>query len=160
MFHEGDIVEISLPDGDTAIGWILHISNYFKNCVGFIVFGLKGRTRKDVVIDPETGNPSSMKVLGPLYTHIDNLELCGWKTFAHQPISESKKLLTKREVGGGVYVGDDYLGSVEELGEHHLKPMRVMGMPMIYQEIEKAFGKQADTGGKETTGAHPLGGRA
>jgi hypothetical protein len=140
LFHEGDIVEIPLPDGRTAVGWILHVSRRFKDCVGFIVLGLKGQLRNDVVYDVATGNPLSMKVLGLFYTHIDVLEHYGWKNVAHQPISESKKQLTKRKVGGGVYVGDDYLGSAEELGERNLKQMQVMGMSVIYQEIEKAFG--------------------
>jgi hypothetical protein len=146
MFQEGDIVEIPLPTGEVAIGWILHISKHFKNAVGFIVAGIKGQLRDDVMIDSLTGNPSSMKVLGPLYTHIDNLKLCGWKVIAHQPLSEAKRILTKRKVGGDVFVGDAYVGSVEELGEQELRPMLAMGMPVVYWEIEKAFGKPTDTG--------------
>jgi hypothetical protein len=138
MFREGDIVEIPLPDGRTAMGWILHVSQRFKDTVGFIVFGIKGRLREDYV---EGSN--KLRVLGPLYTHIDNLTIDGWKTILHQPISESKRTLTKREVGGNVYVADDYIGSVEELGEQNLEPMLVMGMPVVYMEIEKAFGKEA-----------------
>ena len=59
-----------------------------------------------------------MEVLGPLYTPVDALKFYGWRTFAHQPISDSKRMLTKRAAGGSVYVGDDYLGSIEEqIGE-------------------------------------------
>lgn len=141
MFKEGDIVEIPLPDGRTAIGWILHISKHFKNAVGFVVFGIKGQKSDKVVYDAETGKPSSTKVFGPLYTHIDNMKLSGWKKFAEQPLSERDRLLTKREVGGGVYVGDEYIGSVEEVGDPNIKPMLAMGMPVVYSEIEKAFGK-------------------
>ena len=139
MFQEGDIVEIPLPDGKTAIGWILHVSTHFKDAVGFVVFGIKGQAGQDVVYASDTGEPLSMKVLGPLYTHIDNLTLSNWRVFAHQPISESKRQWTRRQVGGGVYVGDDFLGSATELGEADLKPMRTMGMPVVYREIEKAF---------------------
>lgn len=135
MFREGDIVEIPLPDDRTAIGWILHISKHFKDAVGFIVFGIKGQLRNDYV--EET---SRLSVLGPLYTHIDAIKHYGWKTIQHQPISEADRKLTKREVGGGVYVGDAYIGSVDELGEADLRPMLAMGMPVIYTEIEKAFG--------------------
>ncbi len=142
MFHEGDIVEIPLPDGRTAIGWILHISKHFKDAVGFIVFGIKGQVSDDVVYDTDSRNPLSMKVLGPLYTHIDNLKPSGWKIFAHQPISESKRQWTRRRVGGGVYVADDYLGSAVELGETSLKQMQTMGMPVVYAKIGKAFSKK------------------
>ena len=140
MFQEGDIVEIPLPDGRVATGWILHISQRTKDAVGFIVFGIKGQQAVDVVFDLDGRNPVSMKVLGPLYTHIDNLALSGWKIYAHQPISDAKRQLTKRLIGGNVYVADEYLGSAEELGELGLKPMLAMGMPVVYAEIERAFG--------------------
>jgi hypothetical protein len=141
MFQEGDIVEIPLPDGRTATGWILHISQRFKDAVGFVVFGIKGQVSDDVVFDRNTGNPLSMPVLGPLYTHIDAIKHYGWTVFTHQPISDAKRQLTRRQVGGDVYVADEYLGSAEELGETGLKPMLAMGMPVVYGEIEKAFGK-------------------
>lgn len=139
-FREGDIVQIPLPDGRVATGWILHVLKRFKNAVGFIVFGVEGQTSTNVVNDSTTGNPISMNVLGPLYTHLDNLALSGWRTIAHQPISDAKRELTRRQVGGGVYVADDYLGSAEELGEQNLRPMLAMGMPVVYSEIYSAFG--------------------
>lgn len=140
MYQEGDIVEIPLPDGRIAIGWILHISQHFKNAVGFIVFGIKGQTRKDAFFNAEADAPLSMKVLGPLYTHIDAIKHHGWAVVSHQPISEEKRQLTKRLVGGGVYVADTYLGEAADVGEPGLKPMLAMGMPVVYWEIDKAFG--------------------
>jgi hypothetical protein len=140
MFQEGDIVEIPLPDGRSAVGWILHISERFKDAVGFIVFGVKGQIRnEDVMMNPK------LDVLGPLYTHIDAIKHYGWNPIAHQTISESTRMLTKRRVGGDVYLGDDCLGSVEKLDGYNLKPMRAMGMPLIYNEIERAFGNEGKT---------------
>ena len=141
MYQEGDVVEIPLPDGRIAIGWVLHISQHFKDAVGFIVFGIKGQIREDVVFRGDSYVASSMTVLGPLYTHIDALKHYGWKVFAHQPVSDAKRQLTRRQVGGGVYVADDYLGSADELGEPCLKPMLAMGIPVVYGKIEEAFGK-------------------
>ena len=136
MFQEGDVVEIPLPDGRRATGWILHISHTFKNAVGFIVFGIEG-----VVRDVDVESSRSLDVLGPLYTHIDAIRHYGWKTVKHHPITDNKRMLTKRTVGGGVYVGDQYLGSIEELGESNLKPMLMMGMPVVYRKIEQAFAR-------------------
>lgn len=140
MFQEGDIVEIPLPDGRIAIGWVLHVSKHFTNAVGFIVFGVKGRESEDVIYDLDTGKPLSTRILGPCYTHIEAMRHYGWKVFAHQPISDSKRQLTRRQVGENVYVGDECLGTAEELGESNLKQMQTMGMPIIYKEIERAFG--------------------
>jgi hypothetical protein len=80
-----------------------------------------------------------LTVLGPLYTHIDAIRHYGWKTVVHQPLSQSKRMLTKRRVGTDVYVADDCIGSVEELGEYQLRPMLLMGMPVVYREIEEGF---------------------
>jgi len=145
MFQEGDIVEIPLSRNRTAIGWILHISQTFKGAVGFVVFGIKGHMRDDVIYEFGVGRPTSAKVLGPLYTHIDALKHYGWKTFAHQALSDSKRLLTKRTVGGGVYVGDEYIGSIEEVDGSDVKPMLAMGMPVVHEEIERAFGSDSGT---------------
>jgi hypothetical protein len=134
MFKEGDIVEIPLPDGRTALGWILHISKVFKNAVGFIVFGIKGQLR-----NPDFAANPSLDVLGPLYTHIAALSHYGWKTIEHQPLTAEKKKLTMREVGGDIFVGDERVESVENRDK--IPPMLVMGMPVVYNEIEKAFGK-------------------
>ncbi|MFM8289143.1 MAG: hypothetical protein ACKOGA_20825 [Planctomycetaceae bacterium] len=133
-------MEIPLPDGRIAIGWLIHISEHFKDAVGFIVFGIKGQVREDIISNCDTGIPSSMTVMGPLYTHIDALGHYGWRAFAHQPVSDENRQLTKRQVGSGVYVADEYLGSAEELGEPNLRPMLAMGMPVVYTEIERAFG--------------------
>ncbi len=141
MYREGDIVQIPLPDGRKAVGWILHISQRFKDAVGFVVFGIEGQVREDVVFLGNSEFPSSMAVLGPLYTNVDAVKHYGWKVVAHQPVSETKRELARRQVGGGVYVADEYLGSAEQLGEGNLKPMLAMGMPVVYREIEQAFGE-------------------
>ena len=140
MVREGDIVEIPLPDGRNAVGWIIHKSRHFKDAIGFVVFGIAGDANPDVVYDPETGQPVTAKVLGPMYTHVDAIEHYRWKITGNQEISESKRKLSMREVGGGVYIGDDYIGSVEEVGDPNIRPMLTMGMPVVYRRIEEAFG--------------------
>jgi hypothetical protein len=137
MFREGDVVEIPLPSGRATIGWILHISQRFRDAVGFIVFGIKGHLG-----NANFDQRPSLDVRGPLYSHIDAIHHYGWKTIAHQPVSESKRLLTKRRVDGGVYVGDDHLGSVDGLDASNVPPMLALGMPLVHKEIEKAFGSR------------------
>jgi Immunity protein 26 len=149
MFQEGDIVEIPLPDGRIAIGRILHISQRTQRAIGFIVLGIKGQVREDVVVNPTTGSPTTMPVLGPLYTDIDAARHYRWKVVEHVPMKERDRLLTKRRVGDGVYVGDEFIGSVDELGDHSLKPMLLYGMVAVYNVIERAFGTVVSGEGKE-----------
>lgn len=134
MFEEGDFIEIPLSDGRSAIGWIVLLSNRFKDTVGFVVFGIKGQVRNEDI----RANPR-LDVLGPYYTHVANLSDFGCTRVDYAPIPASQEQITMRRVGGSVYVRDDYLGSVEELGAHDLGPMLFMGMKLIINEIEKAF---------------------
>ena len=137
--HEGDIIEMPLPDGRVALCWILHESHRFKDAVGFIVFGIKGQTAAGVLRDAESGRPLSMPVLGPLYTHKDAFAHYECVKVGHQPLTPSHRNLTKRIVGGGVYVGDDYIGSTEEVDVTGGKHQLIGGLPAIYKDIEKAY---------------------
>jgi hypothetical protein len=143
MIQEGDMVYIPLPDGLIAVASTLHISKRTKDAIGFIVFGIKGQIREDATIDPATGVLTRLPVLGPLYTSIQATEHYGWTTVEQIPMNERDWLLTKRRVGDGVYVGDEFIGTVEELGDHNLKPMLLYGMVAVYIAIERAFGKVA-----------------
>lgn len=134
MIREGDIVEIPLPDGRVAVGWILHVSTRFAGAVGFVVFGIKGVLREDFVVASR-----NLSVLGVLYTNIAAVAHYGWKVIAHQPLTDAKRALTKRRVGGDVYVADDYIGPVEGHSTDDLKPMLLYGMAAVYNEIEAAF---------------------
>ena len=142
MFKEGDIVRIPLPDGRNATALILHMSTLFKDGVGFIVFGIEGNKGMDVVYNVESTAPVSMSVLGPLYTHVSNLSNYNCSVISHQPLSDRLRALTRRLVGGGVYVGDDYLGRAEDLGDNNVKQMLFCGMPAVYAIIENAFGAE------------------
>ena len=139
MLHEGDIIEMPLPDGRVAVCWIVHQSQHFKDAVGFVVFGMKGQKAAGVVREAGTGRPLSMSVFGPLYTHKDAFEHYGCIKVGHQAIDERQRAMTRRIVGGGVYVGDEYIGSVDEVDATGLKHQLIGGLPACYKDIEKAF---------------------
>lgn len=48
-------------------------------------------------------------------------------------------MLTKRHVGGNVYIGDECVGSMSETDERDIPPMLVMGMPVVFRKIVTAF---------------------
>lgn len=135
MFQEGDVVEIPLPNERTAVARIIHISQRTKGAVGFIVLGIKGQIDK-------RNTDKKFRALGPMYTSLDAAEHYGWKTIEHIPMNDRDRELTRRKVGGGVYVGDEYIGSVEKLHEENLKPMLLYGMVAVHNAINKAFAAQ------------------
>ena len=135
MLQEGDIIEIPLPNGKTALGWLLYTSSVFKNVVGLVIFGLVGESRRAAY-----EAAGALDVLGPLYTNSAALQPYGCRVVGHQAVTPDRKLLTKRLVGGGVYVGDDYIGSPKETGDPDLHEMKVMGMPVLLERIRQAFG--------------------
>ena len=49
--------------------------------------------------------------------------------------------MTRRLVGGGVYVGDEYLGPPVSVADKNLPDMSVTGMPGLVREIQEAFGE-------------------
>ena len=128
-----------LPDGRVAVCWIVHQSQHFKDAVGFVVFGIKGQKAAAVVSEAETGRPLAMSVFGPLYTHKDAFEHYGCIKVGYQAIREAHRSLTKRIVGGGVYVADECIGSVDEVDSAGLKRQLIGGLPACYKRIERAF---------------------
>jgi hypothetical protein len=139
MFDLGDVVEVPLSDGRTAIAWIVYISNYFKDCVGFMVLGLKGQH----VDLQQAATGLTLKSFGPLYTNRRVLAQSGWKKVSFVPLEEHHKMLTKRIVGGDVFIGDEWIGNAEELGETRLPSMLAMGMSAVHHAIEEAFPRLA-----------------
>lgn len=134
MVKEGDFVIVPLPGGRSAVGRIVHLSQHFKNAVGFVVYGIAGG-----LPEGELRELIGSERLGPLYTHIDAIQHYGWKVLGNHPVSAADRSLTKRRVGGEVYVGDDCIGSVADLGCYDLKPMLGMGMPVVHKLIQDEF---------------------
>jgi hypothetical protein len=143
VFREGDIVQIPLPDGRKAVGWVLYVSEYFKNVLGFVVFGIEGE------IPTSRLRPHhSMSVLGVLYTGVPAAEHYGWATIAHQALNPKRRALTRRKVADEVWVGDDCIGLVAQIADaENLPEMDVLGMRLVYEEIAEAFGPAGSASG-------------
>lgn len=136
MFRIGDLVEIPLPDGRSAIGWIIYISRHFKDCVGFMVLGIKGVQ----VETSQLGSTVTLKGFGPLYTNIRALAPAGWTTVASIPLEHRHRDLTRRNVAGEIYVGDENIGFSEDLDPLQRVPdMLVMGIEAVQKKILQVF---------------------
>lgn len=104
--------------------------------MGFIVLGIQGKHFESSQI----GSTATLTGFGPLYTNIRALEPAGWKPVAFIPLEERHQELTRRNVGGEIFVGDDSVGLPEDIDQAELIPdMLVMGIEALQTEIVRAF---------------------
>jgi hypothetical protein len=135
MIRQGDIVEIPLPDGRSALGWIVLVSQRFKDCVGFVILGVDGR-----FLSSEIQLNGHICMLGPYYTHIMNLNDLKCRILDHVPPSDrQKEVITTRLVGGGIYVGDEFTRPAESRELGRLRKMLTLGMSSIVGEVNQVF---------------------
>jgi hypothetical protein len=137
-FKAGDIVEIPLPSGKVAIGWIVYVSNYFKSIIGLIGYGFKGMDLNRIgVVLPATP---------PIYTAIEAAKHYQWAAVGRKPVDEAALLTTERIVGGEVFVGDQCVRSATDEDRERLHKMLVKGMPLVHEELEEIGAKQDSNG--------------
>lgn len=133
MVREGDIIEIPFSNGRKVCAWVVLVSHRFKDCVGFVILCVNGTSLN-------RNARTQLDILGPYYTHIRNLDDLNCKLLDHVPISDrQKEILTTRIVAGGIYVGDEFRGPVENREGGKFRKMLAMGMPSIVGEIESAL---------------------
>lgn len=138
MLKEGDIVEIPLRDGRTAYGWILHVSRYFSGTMGFVVLKVC-RDSKPGDLKTLCMNLKEVPPPGLLYTGTKAAKYYKWQAISSCAVKDDDMLLTKRLVGGDVYVGDIRVGAASALELATLKPMMVSGMIAFYTKIESIY---------------------
>lgn len=135
MIRQGDILQIPLPDGRLAHGWVVLVSQYFKDTVGFVVFGVDGK-----LLDVDIMLTRKTRVLGTYYTHSENFDAYNCKIVDRAIVSTAEfAMLTTRICAGGVWIGDEYIRPASRNDYTHLKEMTWIGMPNVFKLVEDAF---------------------
>ncbi len=147
-FQQGDIVKFSLPDGRTAIGWILHISEMFGpvTVFGFIVFGTHIED-----FDYSEANLLALPFHGPFYASLKDAVADQWETIGFQSVSKEAFQLTRRLYAAREYIGDECIGPAST-GDTSLKSMGPSGMLYNYKVIQKAMGLVSTVDDAESAG--------
>lgn len=123
---------IAIPSGDQiGLAKVVYSSDFFKNV---LLLRLYRKTYPDLEIKefPEVDAKSDL-----YYTSSDPVTEGRWKKIGFQPISGIEKLLSKRTVGGEVWIGDEHLGPASEQELEALPKMLTYG----YRLIEKAISR-------------------
>lgn len=136
MINEGDIFEFPIPDGRKALAWVVYVSKRVEHMVGFVIFGVN-----NTLLSPDILSTRLLKMLGPFYTNEDNLgDYYDCKFFGNVEVSATQKAVMTTQIdGGAVMVGDDYIRAADVVDCQQVHQRLYAGMPVIVQEIERAF---------------------
>ncbi|WP_431476621.1 hypothetical protein [Massilia eburnea] len=126
----GDL--IAIPSGDRiGLAKVVYTSDFFRNV---LLLRLYRKTYPNLDINEL---PAVEELSDLYYTSSDPVTEGRWTKVGFQPISEAEKLLSKRTVGGDVWIGDEHLGPASEQELEVLPKMLTYG----YRLIEKAISR-------------------
>lgn len=124
---EGDIVNIPHPNGKCFVGWVVYVSDYFKDLIGVLVYGEAPL--------PLTVVGSETPQFAPIYTSSKAARQYGWQIIGQRNVTSLDLKLTERVVAGEVFIGDRRMRSATQADRDGLPEMMAMGMPVVYDQL-------------------------
>lgn len=117
--------------GKFAFGKVVYLSEYFKEVMLVRFF-------EKAYASPERA-PDELDVLPSraFFTGIDSIKKGGWKLVATSWVSEAEKTMSRRIVGGDVWVGDDHIGPASDEELRTLPQMDVYGHRLIEKKVAR-----------------------
>ena len=123
---EGDIFTIP-GTSNFGVAKVIYLSEYFKDVILIKLYQVSYDSQVDISI-PEGAEFSLY------YTGIDSVKKGKWEYLGCEAVGAEEKQLTKRIVGGDVWIEDQHLGTASEKERVELPKMQTYG----YRLIEKA----------------------
>jgi hypothetical protein len=117
--------------GKFAFGKIIYSSEYFKDVI-LVLFFEKAFSSPSQALSEFYSLPAR-----EIYTGVDSIEKGGWLLVTSVPVSESEKTMSRRIVGGDVWIEDRHIGPASNADLTTLKNMDIYG----YRLIEKAVAR-------------------
>lgn len=128
-YSVGDLVAI--PTGARfGIGKVIYVSKYFRSVILLKLYrtSLAEGTKKF---------PSVDSAADLYYTGSGLIPANRWLIVGSEAVSEAEQLMSKRIVGDGIWLADEYLGEASEKDLERLPKMLTYGFKLI----EKAIGR-------------------
>ena len=117
--------------GKFAFGKIVYLSEYFKD-VMLVRFFEKAYSSPEAPSEELDALPSK-----GIFTGMDSIKKGGWKLVASTLVSEAEKAMSRRIVGGDVWVGDDHIGPASDEELRTLPQMDVYGYRLIEKKVAR-----------------------
>ena len=125
---EGDFYIVPINEETSILCRVLYKSSYFKHVALVASYG---------AYDEEQPLSEQSPVGTPLYTTVQPKLITTWQFLENTPISKLEHLLSKRIVGGEVWLGDEHLGNPTKIEEKTLRQMDVYGDHIFINAITK-----------------------
>jgi hypothetical protein len=129
---DGDIFGMPLTDGTEALCRVLFKSQYFRNV---ILVGVYGRASGH---DPISQIRAKKDPLVQIYASCESLDLGQWRYLGNAPVSDGERQLSKRVVGGEIWLRDEHLGPVGD-NSQSLPQMDVYGDRVLQRKVERCI---------------------
>jgi CBS domain-containing protein len=126
----GDILLIPVNGERCAVAKIIYVSRHFKNVILLNVYPLVVSVQEM----PELPIDAPHDLL--IYTAIDKIQKEEWKKIDNIPVTNKENLMSKRIVGGEVWIEDNYIGYATEEDCKTLKQMNVAGTKLAEEKIK------------------------
>jgi hypothetical protein len=125
--REGDIFRIPLPSGASGIAKVLYVSKRYRNVM---LLGVAAGADISEVAAVEADFSA-----GLFYTSVEAPAYLGWHCIASTPVSFAESQLSRRIVGGEVWLGDVEIGPASSDDRRKLPRMLALGGGILKKKI-------------------------
>jgi len=112
---------------------VIYVSKYFRDVILIRLYKEAYASLDDMGQESPTQDADSVLY----YTGGGAIKAGSWRYLGGQPVSEKERALTKRIVGGGVWIEDNHIGPAADADMSNLKQMSVHA----YKLVEKAVSR-------------------
>lgn len=117
--------------GKYAFAKVIYLSNYFKNLM-LIRFFEKSFSAAEMPVEPLDSLPNH-----GIYTGTDSIKKGAWIYICTMNVTDTERVMSRRLVGGDVWVGDEHLGSDSAEETSSLPNMDVFGYRLIEKVVSR-----------------------
>lgn len=120
----------AIPSGNQfGLAKVIYISEYFKDVFLIKLFQLKFDSVEAINLNDK------FHQFTLYYAAKEAIKKGEWQLLGEDAVSDAEKALSKRIVGGGVWVEDNYLGDATDNDYETLSPMGVYGWKLIQKAV-------------------------
>lgn len=125
--------------GKFGLAKVIYVPKDFRNVILLRLYQESYTELNDIGQEPPIEDADSVLY----YTGDGAIKSGGWSYLGIQPVSDKERALTKRIIGGGVWVEDSYLGPASDADISNLKQMSVYPYKLVEKAVSRLdVGKQ------------------